>query len=356
MTAYWILFGGWALGSIQFARRRFQSHERLFYVAAAILTTLMIGLRYFVGGDWGAYIGIYRDIFFQSIGGAMERTDPGYGFLNWVSSRADWGIWFVNLGCAALFMGGLVKLASRQPNPWLAILVAVPYLIIVVAMGYTRQAAAIGVICWAVADASPQRIKRLVFLVALAALFHKTAILFLPILLAPLATRKPLLAIFGAISFAILFTLLLGAATSDELVTNYATSTYDSQGAGIRIAMNVLAATLFIAFRKRMGFDPFIQSFWTICSGLAVVSVGALLALSASAGVDRLSLFLIPLQVVTFSRLPYALSGNARPLPSVLMGVIVYSFAVQFVWLNYADNAGSWLPYRTTLLADEFDD
>lgn len=38
-------------------------------------------------------------------------------------------------------------------NPLLAILVAVPNLIIVVAMGYTRQAAAIGLICFAVADA-----------------------------------------------------------------------------------------------------------------------------------------------------------------------------------------------------------
>jgi hypothetical protein len=84
-----------------------------------------------------------------------------------------------------------------------------------------------------------------------------------------------------------------------------------------------------------------------------MISVGALATFSASSGVDRIALFLIPLQVVTFSRLPYALSGTARPLPSVLLGVIGYSVAVQFVWLNFADNAGSWVPYRTTVTADD---
>lgn len=352
VTAYWILFMVWAAGSIQFARQRLQSYGHILFVAAAIATTLMIGLRYGVGGDWGTYIEIYRDIFFQSLGPAMRRTDPGYGFLNWAASRDDWGIWFVNLGCGALFMAGLARLTRRQPNPWLAMLVAVPYLIIVVSMGYTRQAAAIGVVCWAIADASPDRIGRLVVTIGIAALFHKTAILFLPLLLAPVATRNPLIAIAGAVSFALLFNLLLGGA-SDQLVNNYVNSNYDSQGAGIRIAMNVLAAAALLILRNRMGFEPFIKSFWTICAVLALVSVAALAILSASSGVDRLALFLIPMQVVVFSRLPYALSGTGRPLPSVLIGVIAYSFAVQFVWLNYADNASSWLPYRMTVFADD---
>jgi hypothetical protein len=352
VAAYWVLFCIWAAGAVQFSRQRFYVYNRPFYVAAAALTALMIGLRYFVGGDWGSYITMYQNILFQPLIPALRTTDPGYAFLNWLSSRNDWGIWFVNLGCGILFMGGLARLAWRQPNPWLAILVAVPYLIIVVAMGYTRQAAAIGIICWAVADAAPNRIMRLVVLVGVAALFHKTAILFLPILLAPVISRNPLLAIIGAAAFAVLANAFLGE-ESDRLVSNYVTSTYDSQGAGIRVAMNVLAAAFLLMLRQRMGFDDFAKSFWTICAVLSVVSVFALLGLSASSGVDRLSLFLIPLQIVTFSRLPYALSPTSRPLPSILIGVIGYSCAVQFVWLNYATNAGGWVPYQTVVVNDD---
>lgn len=58
---------------------------------------------------------------------------------------------------------------------------------IVVGMGYTRQATALGVVCWAVATASSDRVWKIVAKIALAALIHKTAILFLPILLAGIA-------------------------------------------------------------------------------------------------------------------------------------------------------------------------
>lgn len=351
MAAYWILFGIWAVGAIQFGRQRYYAYNQPFFIIAAVTTALMIGLRYIVGGDWGSYLQMYQDILLQPLLPALQRTDPGYGFLNWVASRHDWGIWFVNLSCAILFMGGVARLAWRQPNPWLAILVAVPYLIIVVAMGYTRQAAAIGIVCWAVADASPNRIVRLVILISVAALFHKTAILFLPILLAPVVSRNPLFAIAGAVAFAVLANIFLGD-SSDRLVTNYVNSTYDSQGAGIRVAMNVVAAAFLLMFRQRMGLDDFSKSFWTICAMLAVLSVFALFGLSASSGVDRLSLFLIPLQIVTFSRLPYALSKTTQPLPSILIGVISYSLAVQFVWLNYAANASGWIPYQNYIYSD----
>ena len=350
MAFYWFLFAMWAAGAIQFARRGTVPLDKPLFVVASIVTAVAIGLRNQVGGDWGAYLGIYEAIYFQPLGEALTLSDPGYAFLNWVSAGADWGVWFPNLVCGLLVTLGLARLARHQPNPWLGILVAVPYMIIVVAMGYTRQSAAIGVICWALADASEKNIPRQIFLIAVATLFHKTAILFLPILLVPVVTRNFLLGLVGVVAFTILFTLFLGQ-SSDRLVSTYAASNYDSQGAAVRIAMNVVAGGFMLLFRKRMGFSPFLTSFWTICAILSLLSVVALGVLSASSGVDRLSLFLIPLQVVTFSRLPYALSGTTKPLPSILIGVLGYSFTVQFVWLTYATNAGSWLPYKSYLIA-----
>ncbi len=351
MAAYWILFGLWAAGAIHFARQRVYAYDRPLYLAAALFTALMIGLRYEVGGDWSNYIVIYQDISLQPFATALKMSDPGYAFFNWMAARLQWDLWFVDLVCGILFMSGLARLALRQPNPWLMILVSVPYLVIVVAMGYTRQAAAIGFICWAVADAAPNRILRIIILVGLGSLFHRTAVLFLPILLVPVITRNFLVGIAGAVVFAFLFNVFLGD-KSDALINTYAAGNYDSQGAAIRVAMNVAAAVLMIIFRDRMGFDSFIKSFWMICSILSIFSVIALVVLPSSSGVDRLSLFLIPLQAVTYSRFPYALSGTGRPLPSILFGIIVYSFSVQAVWLNLADNAWAWKPYQSVLFAD----
>jgi len=355
LSFYWLIYGMWTAGAVQYSRSAFHRNNRIAFGLAAIVTALFVGLRYQVGGDWGAYQGIYSNIYFQPLGPALKLSDPGYAALNWLFGQMDVGIWAVNLVCGTMFMIGVGRLASRQPAPWLAIVVAVPYLVIVVAMGYTRQAAAIGVICFALADASERSLRTMVICVAVATLFHKTAILMLPVMIAPVATRKPLVGLIGCVFFVLLFLLFLRD-TSTNLVTSYAQSNYDSQGAAIRIAMNVLAASVLLLLRDRMGFTPYQRGFWTYAALLAFVSVPALLSLSASSGVDRLSLFLIPMQLVALSRLPDAWARTAATKAVMTLGVIAYSFAIQFVWLNYATNAVAWLPYDNFVLPtqDEF--
>ena len=354
MLLYWILYGMWTAGALQYSRSEFQRNNRVNFGVATVLTTLFIGLRLEVGGDWGAYEGIYNDIYFQPLIPALKLSDPGYAALNWSFGQIGVGVWAVNLVCGILFMAGVGRLAARQPAPWLAIVVAVPYLIIVVAMGYTRQAAAIGVICYGLADASERSVRRLVICVAIATLFHKTAILMLPVMLAPVITKKPVVGLVGCVLFAVLFLVFLRGDT-DQLVTNYVQSTYDSQGAAIRIAMNVLAAGVLLLLRDRMGLTPYQRSFWTYAALLAFVSVLALLLASASSGVDRISLFLIPMQLVALSRLPTAWARTPATRATITFGVIAYSFAIQFVWLNYASNAFAWLPYNNVILPASHD-
>uniref|UniRef100_UPI0035C987C5 EpsG family protein n=1 Tax=uncultured Sphingomonas sp. TaxID=158754 RepID=UPI0035C987C5 len=347
MLPYWLLFTLWAAGAVQAERRRAQDPRLIFFILAAVLTILMIGMRFEVGGDWGAYQNMYEEIFFLPLPAAVEITDPGYATLNWLGAQFGFGVTFVNLVCAALFVGGLARLALRQPNPALAMLVAVPYLIIVVAMGYTRQAAAIGIVCFAIADPA-ERLWRLIVLVGVAALFHKTAVLLLPVLMVPIMRRNMLYGVLGFLVSAILFALVLRD-SSDQMMNNYVQSSYDSQGAAIRVAMNLVAALMFLLLRKRIILSSFQKSYWATCAVLAFLSVPALALASASAGIDRISLYLIPLQVVVYARLPHLLSRDGKALPSILIGVIAYCFLVQFVWLNYADNAGYWVPYTSVL-------
>ena len=348
MTPYWLLFGLWLIGTIHFARSSQNTNSNWLFTVACVLTALMIGLRYHVGGDWGPYLRIYDSIYFQPLIPALGLSDPGYAFLNWLAARLDTGIWLPNMVCAILFMAGVGRLGSRQPQPWLAMLVAVPYFVLVVAMGYTRQAAAIGIVCFAIADAEGKKIWRTVVLIGIAALFHKTAILMLPLAIGPIAIRKIVTAILSAIVFIGLFVLLLRG-QSDQMINSYAQSDYNSQGAAVRIAMNVLAGTLFILLKKRFIMNQYQKFYWGLNAIASFLSVIALFWLSASSGVDRLSLFLIPLQMVTFSRVPQALSGSRKLVIPALILVVAYCFTVEFVWLNFGDNAKLWIPYSTTL-------
>ena len=52
----------------------------------------------------------------------------------------------MNFVCAIIFVTGLLIFCFHQPYKWLGILISTPYLINVVAMGATKQSAALGFI------------------------------------------------------------------------------------------------------------------------------------------------------------------------------------------------------------------
>ena len=62
--------------------------------------------------------------------------------------------------------------------------------------------------------------------------------------------------------------------------------------------------------------------------------------------VDRLALYLIPLQLIVFARLPMVFGTEGRRNGQLTLAIIAYSALVQFVWLTSADNADYWLPYK----------
>ena len=108
-------------------------------------------------------------------------------------------------------------------------------------------------------------------LVGLAALFHKTAILILPVILVPIFRRNAILGVIGGLTFVVVFAVLLRD-SSDRLITNYAQGDYDSQGAAIRVSMNVVAAIVFILIRKKIVMNDFQKSFWLMCALLSFAS------------------------------------------------------------------------------------
>jgi hypothetical protein len=82
---------------------------------------------------------------------------------------------------------------------------------------------------------------------------------------------------------------------------------------------------------------------WRNFSLAAAVMMVLLAVLPSSTAVDRISLYLLPIQLAVIARLP---ALNRRNSSLTVMAVLVYVIAVQFVWLNYAQFSDSWVPYR----------
>jgi hypothetical protein len=64
------------------------------------------------------------------------------------------------------------------------------------------------------------------------------------------------------------------------------------------------------------------------------------LVLPSSTAVDRLALYVMPLQIAVLSRFPLLFG------PAGTVIVALYSLAIEFVWLNFTTHARFWIPYQ----------
>jgi hypothetical protein len=310
-------------------------------VVGGILIALLIGLRFEVGADWRAYEAYWKRAAFLTFDQIIGLTDPAYHMVNWLAQRLGLGVWAVNLACGGLFAWGLVRFASSQPRPWLVIVVAIPYLVTVVAMGYTRQAVAIGFLLAGLASVfQGGSLGRFLLYALIAALFHRTSILVLPLVIFALERSRFLSIVAGLVFIVALYTALL-ADDVDAFVKNYIQARYSSEGALVRVALSVIPALIFFSLRQRLGFDRMQDRFWQLSSLAALALLAAFLVVPSSTAIDRMALYLFPLQLAVLARLPMAFSGQVTTL-----AVILYSLLIQLVWLNFAVHARWWVPYH----------
>ena len=347
MLTYWLMFfiPAWASVSAPSKPRPAGKRLEFSWFVTGLLLTVLVGLRHEVGGDWFNYEAIYLNMVGAPLSEVLERGDPGYHLLNWLSSQVEGGTYVVNLVAGILFSVGVVAFCRQQPRPWLALAVAVPYLIIVVGMGYSRQAIALGLALLGLVGLAKQSNLQFVLCVALAATFHKSAVLLVPLAVLAAPGSRLWTGLWVGIATAVLYYLLL-ADSVDGLVTNYLDAGYQSEGAAVRIAMNAFPATIMLLFRKKFVWQTAERNLWISMSLLALASVAWLLVSSSSTAVDRVALYLIPLQLFVFARLPDVL-GRGRSVHMWVIAVVVYYATVLLVWLNFATHAFAWVPYHS---------
>ena len=366
MIPYWLLFLVFAAGALWYSSthvaqpqpagtmastpshlRRSRGPGNRALIAAGLATALMIGLRFEVGTDWNSYDEIFEFISRDDLFRALGRTDVGFALLNWIVGKADQDIWVVNLVCALLFMFGLVRFARHQPNPWLAIAAAVPYLVIGVGMGYSRQAVAIGLSMAGLVAVSKGSFNRFVMWVLLGALFHRTAVILIPIVAIAYSRNRFQAVVVGLVGCLVGYYVLTSSQGLEHFQRVYVSRTYESEGAGIRLAMNLPPALIFLALSRRFTSNEIELRIWRNFAVIAVLSFVAYLFVTSNTALDRMALYIIPLQIFVFARLPNVFSSPTRPSGFLAVAVVAYSALVEFVWLNYSNNAQFWLPYQT---------
>jgi len=345
MIIYWLMFFLAVLFLVVFGFRPLQQQKIPIYFLT-FLCVLMVGFRYEVGCDWDAYM---EHFYTASSVNDWESllyvsTDIGYAILNYLAYVSVDEVWGVNLVAAVVCLLGLARFSLAQPLPLLAFTIAIPYIIIVLFQGYTRQAVAFGFELFALVALMQSQYKRFVFLVFLGATFHKTAAILLP-LAALSSTKNKWWTYFWVGITSLLAFYFFIAEYQEALWENYVEANYESSGGGIRVAMNALPAILFLLFRNKFTFNSAEEKkLWLWISILSLVCIP--LVFQSSTAVDRIALYLMPIQLYVFTRLPMLFENKAK---LISFGVVFLYFTVQFVWLNYATHAFCWVPYHSFL-------
>jgi len=366
MWPYWIMFlvpswmalnttpgGGPIPKQFRMARATFPS------TIIWLSLTLLVGFRFEVGGDWYNYLRFLNEGRLDFVD-TLFKPDPAYHALNWLSVNMGFGIIGVNVIGSGIFALGLTLFCRAQPQPWLALAVAIPYLVIVVGMGYSRQAIALGIEMIGLLALTNLSTKKFVFSTFAAGAFHKSALLLLPIgALSSSSNRYWTATWVGASALACYYLLL--EKESDAYVRNYIGGQMQSSGAALRLMMNAVPSVIFLFRRSKFSFSRAEASLWGWLSLISILLLILLIVMpTASTALDRMALYMLPLQIIVFSRLPMLLGSrgsyeqqmisSSASTATATIAVLSYYGLVLFVWLNYADNAYAWREYKFYLL------
>lgn len=304
----------------------------------------MLGLRWGIGPDFSAYRGIFLRAQFFSLGQALSHTDPGYYTLMWAVHAVNAPFWWVDLICGLFLLGGLTAFSLRRGNPWLSLLVALPYLIIVVGMSGNRQSIAIGLLCFGLNAFERGQVTRFMAFACLAAAFHASAMLVIPVCLLAYSRNALHASVLLVVT---IFLMTYGTADAMAVyIRRYSDVSLQSTGVYYRLAMNGLAAIVFLALRNRFSAGHQQRLLWR---NIALVSLGLaclLLIVPSSTAIDRFLLYLFPLQLVVAGDLPIIVPEGRGRLP-LTMAVVSYAAAVQLAFLVFGTFASAYVPYES---------
>jgi len=310
------------------------------------LFALFIGFRHDVGADWQNYLYHLEREFNTDLTLNFNNKEIIYYLIVWLASNIFGGIYFVNSILAIIFCYGLYRFAEiLNSNHYSLLMIAFPVLIVVISLGFSRQSAAIGLFMLGLVQLLKGNNVKYILIILTASLFHLSAIVFLPLVFLFVKQKKYITyPIATIVIYAAISTLLLP--NVEYYDASYIQREYNSSGALIRILMNAISGLIFLMFKNHIVTNMKSYKIWKYISYLTLLCFLFYFLSPSSTAVDRLSFYLLPIQLLVFSnlnRLPIKFNnfklGNSF--------VFLFGLIVLCSWILLADHSKYWLPYNS---------
>ena len=264
-----------------------------------------------------------------------------------MSEAQIWYPW-LNVLTSAIFFLGLHFFARRQPDPFGFLILTFPLLIINMPMSGIRQGVAVGLMFFAFCSFVDRKVLRFVLITLAASTIHSSAVVFLA--LAPIAKRR-LTAMSVAVSVLLLLpvgAVVMQGGASQVALSRYVETDVDAQGAFFRLLLLFFTGAAFFVLLRRPWRQRFPGDYRLALLG-SVMMIGLLALLPVSSVIaDRYGFYLIPIQAMILSRIPYLPVGWYRGVyAATAYGVFVLAFTV---WASLSQHfRGCYVEYQTWL-------
>lgn len=327
----------------------------VFFLGMCLLLVLFIGLRHRVSVDWNNYlIMILRADTVEGMFDILRVSEPLYAILLIWGNWTGFGIYAANLVTAIVVIAGLWRFARITPEPWLALMAALPYYLVVFAMGANRQAMAAGILMWLTAEWYNYGFVKRVFLVILAVGFHFSALIYFFFIgwevNANLKIKIFLLLVFGFIVFYILKSTGYLVYYGDNYLFGVDGEKLESSGALFHAALNAIPASLYFIFPKYRKL-LFPNALMRHLAFAAMVTLP--ISILASTAGSRISVYWYPVSIWVWSALPIVLVARSRPFVRFATSAIM--LAILAGWLTYANSAYWYQPYQNALFLNSWE-
>lgn len=326
----------------------------LLWYTTLFVFVLFVGLRFEIGPDWIQYGYIHTSVGYDDFWTVITQAEPLSYLLFWISETSGFHVYLSNMVGAFITLAGVFSFARRTTNPWLAVVAATPYFIIVMGMSGVRQTMAAGIILFLFS-----RWERYSFFtrgayILVAALFHTSALvnnIFL-IIKMNIAMRYKL--ILGALI--LLITVYLSfevSAYSDNMIKyqqRYLEKSFanESFGSLYHIAMIAVPAILGFIYQRRI--TPVIHNASLLHFGLYAVLSVLLINFYSSTVASRLTIYLYFVPMMIYPALVGMAGYRGRFVGS--LAVIIFHFLILGVWFFFGNHAVAYLPYQNVMFHD----
>lgn len=284
-----------------------RNHQTLRYQVYLILIwflALFTGFRYGVGCDYFRYINHYN--ISQVNPDFLQNREVGHQLLITGLNSLGFGSQAMFLAYSLMFFVGFHAFARRQPYPLAYLALSFPFLLINMPMAAVRQAAALGLIFFALNAFVDRKLIRFSVFVLIATLFHTSAasMFFLAFFLIPKIRPRFFRWLFPAVFLGLAVAGFLSVGFLETAEDRYIDSDIEAAGAVPRLSLIALSAAFFILFLRKRWKALFPKDYeLALVGSLTMFALFFLLPFS-SVIADRLGYYFLPIQLMIFARIP----------------------------------------------------